>query len=411
MTIPIFTAGTELTAAELNAALTDAAALPMTQANTWSEPQTFDAPIIQTPGAGANNSSPFAQYGDMWTDAIVTTPTPAFPTSTTLSSTAPALAAYVLGQRVAYAGGSYTVGASATSYLDLSNTGVLAVSTSATVTANSLRLATVTSSATAITGVVVTADSYPARKIISFSGYNNYRGQNTTKGLTLSTSTTGGTIAASTTLWYIIIPVFPGGGVGLPPYPFQAYTSPSITTGSTTATNSNGLTWSAVAGAISYNVYSNTVGSYYGAGLIGNTTALTFTDTGITPGAIIAGVWYNTAPTYLTALVGIVEDTASGYNPDTGLYTIPQTGRWLIEQRVYGSGGSSASSYIDYVFGDTSENNSPSVWTPAAGNWASLSKTRIAKYTQGQQIGFYSYFLSGQAYLAAVYVSMIYLGD
>jgi len=121
----------------------------------------FQGLISQTPGAGANNSSPFAQFGDLFSDAIVTTPTPTFPTSTTLSSTAPALDAYVLGQRVAYAGGSYTVGASATSYLDLSNTGVLTVSTSATVTANSLRLATVTSSATAITGVVVTAATQP----------------------------------------------------------------------------------------------------------------------------------------------------------------------------------------------------------------------------------------------------------
>ena len=128
---------------------------------TWTAEQTFDAPIIQTPGQGANNSSPFAQYGDLFSDAIVTTPTPTFPTSTTLSSTTPALVAYALGQRVAYAGGSYTVGASATSYLDLSNTGVLTVSTSGTVTANSLRLATVTSSATAITGVVVTASVSP----------------------------------------------------------------------------------------------------------------------------------------------------------------------------------------------------------------------------------------------------------
>ena len=128
--------------------------------NNFSVPQTFGAAIIQPASAGANNSSPFAQYGDLFSDAIVTTPAPAFPTSETLSSTAPALDAYVLGQRVAYAGGSYTVGASATSYLDLSNTGVLTVSTSGTVTADSLRLATVTSSATAITGVVVTADNY-----------------------------------------------------------------------------------------------------------------------------------------------------------------------------------------------------------------------------------------------------------
>ena len=132
---------------------------------------TFDTPIIQTPGAGANNETPFAQYGDLFSDAIVTTPTPIFPTSATLSSTAPALDAYVLGQRVAYAGGSYTVGASATSYLDLSNTGALTVSTSGTVTANSLRLATVTSSATAITAVApIALQGSPYIKFRAFRG-------------------------------------------------------------------------------------------------------------------------------------------------------------------------------------------------------------------------------------------------
>jgi len=111
----------------------------------------FQGLISQSPGAGANNSSSFAQYGDLFSDAILSGLTTT--TSATLTGTLAAGVAYVLGQRVAYAGGSYTVGPSATSYLDLSNTGVLAVSTSATVTANSLRLATVTSSATAITGV------------------------------------------------------------------------------------------------------------------------------------------------------------------------------------------------------------------------------------------------------------------
>ncbi|MHB1266280.1 MAG: hypothetical protein ACYCY2_01610 [Acidithiobacillus ferriphilus] len=142
---------------DYRASILDGPGVSVAVANTWTAEQTFDAPIIQTPGQGANNSSPFAQYGDLFSDAIVTTPTPVPATSTTLTGTLPAFDAYVLGQRIAYPGGSYTVGASATSYLDLSNTGVLTVSTSSTVTANSLRLATVTSSATAITGVVVTA--------------------------------------------------------------------------------------------------------------------------------------------------------------------------------------------------------------------------------------------------------------
>ena len=119
---------------------------------TWTAAQTFDSTINQAPGQGANNSSPFAQYGDMWTDARLSGLTTT--TSATLSGTLTAGVAYVIGQRVPYAGSTYTVAASSTSYLDLSNTGALTVTTtSGTVTANSLRLWSVTSSATAITAV------------------------------------------------------------------------------------------------------------------------------------------------------------------------------------------------------------------------------------------------------------------
>jgi len=43
MTISVFTAGSVLTAAELNTALTDAGALPMTQPNTWADTLTVEA--------------------------------------------------------------------------------------------------------------------------------------------------------------------------------------------------------------------------------------------------------------------------------------------------------------------------------------------------------------------------------
>jgi hypothetical protein len=107
--------------------------------------------IIQTPGTGANNETPFLQVGDIFSDCMVAFTAPA--TSTTLSSTLPTGTFYVLGQRVVIPATAFTVGASTTSYLDLSNTGVLAVSTSGTVTANSLRLWEVVSSATAITTI------------------------------------------------------------------------------------------------------------------------------------------------------------------------------------------------------------------------------------------------------------------
>lgn len=87
---------------------------------------------------------------------------------------------------------------------------------------------------------------------------------------TLSTSTTGGTIAASTTLTYGITSLNAQGES-------TEGATASITTGSTTATNSNTITWSAVTGATSYNVYQ-------GGKLIGSTTALSFIDTGYPQG-------------------------------------------------------------------------------------------------------------------------------
>jgi hypothetical protein len=87
---------------------------------------------------------------------------------------------------------------------------------------------------------------------------------------TLATSTTGGTIAASTTLTYGITALNAQGET-------TEGATASIPTGSTTATNSNTVTWTAVTGATSYNVYQ-------GGKLIGSTTALSFLDTGYPQG-------------------------------------------------------------------------------------------------------------------------------
>jgi len=113
----------------------------------------FQGLISQTPGQGANNSSPFAQYGDLFSDALLSGGVLAVPSPASLSATLPLGVAAVLGQRVPFPATPFSVAASSTSYLDLSNTGALTVTTSGTVTANSLRLWSVTSSATAITAV------------------------------------------------------------------------------------------------------------------------------------------------------------------------------------------------------------------------------------------------------------------
>lgn len=87
---------------------------------------------------------------------------------------------------------------------------------------------------------------------------------------TLSTNTTGGTIPASTTLTYGITALNAQGET-------TEGATASIATASTTATNSNTITWTAVTGATNYNVYQ-------GGMLIGSTSALTFLDTGYPQG-------------------------------------------------------------------------------------------------------------------------------
>ena len=87
---------------------------------------------------------------------------------------------------------------------------------------------------------------------------------------TVTTSTTGGTIAASTTLYYGVTALNAQGES-------TEGATAQIETGSTTATNSNTITWTAVTGATSYNVYQ-------GGKLIGSTSALSFVDTGYPQG-------------------------------------------------------------------------------------------------------------------------------
>ena len=86
---------------------------------------------------------------------------------------------------------------------------------------------------------------------------------------TLTTSTTGGTIAASTTLNYGITALNAQGET-------TEGATASITTGSGT-TNSNTVTWAAVTGATSYNIYQ-------GGMLVGSTSGVSFVDAGYPQG-------------------------------------------------------------------------------------------------------------------------------
>ncbi|MGC9261568.1 MAG: hypothetical protein ACP5I8_16010, partial [Phycisphaerae bacterium] len=97
------------------------------------------------------------------------------------------------------------------------------------------------------TGSPVNADSLPT---IGLTLHNGVPAQlSAPTGLTISTATTGGSIAASTTVEYEVTALDANGGQTGPS------TTISVTTGSTTATNTATVNWSAVSGAASYDVY------------------------------------------------------------------------------------------------------------------------------------------------------------
>ena len=106
------------------------------------------------------------------------------------------------------------------------------------------------------------------------------------------TVTTHGT-AGSTTYDYKVVAIDPSGTYS------AASSAGPVTTGNATlsATNYNVLTLTAVTGAASYNIYRTVGGATQG--LIGNTTSLTFNDTGLTGDG-------STAPSSGTSGVDIV---------------------------------------------------------------------------------------------------------
>lgn len=99
-------------------------------------------------------------------------------------------------------------------------------------------------------------------------------------GLALVSATTGGTIAASTTVAYRVSAVY--NSVETLPCAEVA-----VTTGSGTSTNSVTISWTPVLGATSYKVYGRTTGAEL---LIATVTASTYIDTGsVTPSGAMPG--------------------------------------------------------------------------------------------------------------------------
>jgi len=229
---------------------------------------------------------------------------------------------------------------------------------------------------------------------------------------TLSSSTTGGSIAASTTYFYAVLPVLESG----PTFFYAPALSTSIETGSGTSTNSNAISWSAYSGAASYNVYRGTAGGVSGLGtygLIGNTTSTSFTDTGQTAGAGLPGS-SNQAFTVMP-FSSVVTDTANGWDISNNSYTIPKTGKWLVISNLrYQDDSPSGISYS--LNANSSVADSPSdLWfmtpTPASGQTARQGavNARIANFTQGETVSMFSY-AGEQLFAQTSSLTLLYFG-
>ena len=237
---------------------------------------------------------------------------------------------YRSGAPVTIAAGTIGMTASATNYVQRTVQGVVSVNTTGYLTGN-IPMATVVTGSTAITTIT---DTRPAgydltgRAVVEIGAPT---------GLALTTATTGGTIAASTDCTYRISAVYPWGESA-------ASAEVSITTGGSTATNENTLTWAALpAGATSGNIYGRTAG---GELLIANVLAgtLTYTDTGsVTPaGALPTGTLTLTPEQYnfgIVSLQGALGGNSSVVFPATAqqwLASNDTTGAFTVSAEVSG---------------------------------------------------------------------------
>lgn len=130
---------------------------------------------------------------------------------------------------------------------------------------------------------------------------------------TLTPSTTGGTLAAGTTYNYRVAAVDADGK--------QTLAGPQAASNATTTgtTSSIAISWTAVTGAASYNVYGRVAA---GELLLANVAGTTYTDTGaITPSGALPAA--DTTGTYVAVVNGIAQFTMDGlYENETTAVTV-----------------------------------------------------------------------------------------
>ena len=225
---------------------------------------------------------------------------------------------------------------------------------------------------------------------------------------TATTSTTGGTLPASTTYYYWIAPVLADGPMFVP------YTAPHVTTGSGT-TNSNTVSWTAQTGAVSYSVYRSTTSNPASALLlVSGVSGLSYTDTGaVTPSGTPPG--YSNGAFSQIPFSRVVVDTAAGWSSATQEYTVPITGKYLIISNYRYSDSSPTG--ISYSLNtNANAQDSPSdVWfmtpTPATGQPPrnGAINTKVESYTAGTTLKMFSYAGAPMVGIAAS-LNILFLG-
>lgn len=159
--------------------------------------------------------------------------------------------------------------------------------------------------------------------------------------VTVTSSSTGGTIAASTTVDVQVVARNASGYTA-------ANTGASVTTGSSTATNSVSASWTGVTGATSYDVYVNSL--YYG-----NTTSTSITITYVPSGTAAPPTVATDGPNLSTSITG---QTDSSVNLDVSLaasnvLTVSALASYIAGQIGYGASVSKGAGGITSIYLDS----------------------------------------------------------
>ncbi|WCK53828.1 tail fiber domain-containing protein [Aneurinibacillus sp. Ricciae_BoGa-3] len=218
----------------------------------------------------------FSKFADIWNDLVVSGLLPT--TSSNLTTTTPAGLAYVLGKRVTTGNDSHTYAASSDTYIDLSNAGGLnyiGVANGATtpaVTANSMRIAKVVTSATAVTGVTDLSNRFMKVNGKLSTPYNVLDDGTGNMGLGITPTYGLHQLGGGARVQALVDPAAPtvtaSGTTGTTSYTYYIVAkdrngrttnvSPATTIANGNATlggsNYNHITWTAVPGAVSYDV-------------------------------------------------------------------------------------------------------------------------------------------------------------